>query len=118
MSGTSVGLRPAQARTSCRAFTFSRGWHYQRRGRRAQHRPARTAPNKLRVYGGYKRFVVPSSAMTKDAVGIRPLDAHRHQNIERALGVLVLDECRRPGVGELEYRDFTLDLRGNVEQIA
>jgi hypothetical protein len=70
------------------------------------------------LYGGYMRFVVPSPAMTKEAVGSRPLYAHRHQNVERALGVLVLDECRRSGVGELEHGDFTFDLRSNIQQIA
>ena len=48
----------------------------------------------------------------------RKLHPHRHQHVERALGVLVLDQRRRAGVGELEHRDLAFDLRGDVEQIA
>ena len=43
---------------------------------------------------------------------------HRHQHVERALGVLVLDQRRRAGIGELEHRDLALDLRRDVEQVA
>ena len=51
-------------------------------------------------------------------VNRRPLNPHRHQDVERAFGVLVLDERRRAGVGELEHGDLAFDLRGDVEQVA
>src|SRR5690242_4066429 len=45
-------------------------------------------------------------------------DPHRHQDVERALRVLVLDERRRAGIGEPQDRDLAFDLRRDVEQIA
>jgi len=58
-----------------------------------------------------------------DAIGVRAnrkglLHPHWHQNVERALGILVLHQCRRPRIGELQHRDLALDLRRDIEQIA
>src|SRR6202034_2651594 len=48
----------------------------------------------------------------------RSLHAHRHQHVERAVRILVLDKGRRAGIGKLEHGGFALDLRGNVEEVA
>jgi hypothetical protein len=47
-----------------------------------------------------------------------PSHPHRHQDVKRALGVLVLDQGRRAGIGEPEHRNLTLDLRCDVEQVS
>ena len=43
---------------------------------------------------------------------------HRHQHVERALGVLVLDQGRRAGIGEAQHRHLAVELGRDVEQIA
>ena len=56
--------------------------------------------------------------LRSSAARARRSHPHRHQHVERALGVLVLDQRRRAGIGELEHRHLALDLRGDVEQVA
>src|SRR6476620_2888662 len=46
------------------------------------------------------------------------LNPHRHQHVERALGVAILDQRRRSRIGQLQDRGFALELRRDVEQIA
>src|SRR5258708_3581854 len=48
----------------------------------------------------------------------RMLNPHRHQYIERASGILVLDQGGRTGVGKFQNRGFAFDLSGDIEQIA
>ena len=45
------------------------------------------------------------------------LNPHRHQDVQCAFGVLVLNQSRRAGIGELEHSHFAFDLRRDVEQI-
>jgi hypothetical protein len=48
---------------------------------------------------------------------LKLLNPHRHQHVERAFRVLVLNECGRAWVRKLQHGDFALDLRGDVEQV-
>src|SRR5262245_49170477 len=47
-----------------------------------------------------------------------PLNAHRHQHIDGAGGVAVLDQCRRARIGQLQQGTLALDLGRDVEQVA
>jgi hypothetical protein len=42
------------------------------------------------------------------------LHPHRHQHVERAFCVLILDQGRRTRIGELEHGNFALDLSGYI----
>src|SRR3954453_4480863 len=45
------------------------------------------------------------------------LNPHRHQLVERALGILVLHQRRRAGIRQLQDCDLALDLCSHVEQV-
>src|SRR5712672_2202540 len=50
--------------------------------------------------------------------GLQYSHPHRHQHVERALGIAILDQGRRARIGEAEHRRVALDLSRDVEQVA
>src|SRR5262245_53482337 len=51
-------------------------------------------------------------------VGSRLSHPHRHQHIERALDLLIGEQCRRTRVGQPEHRRIAFELGCDIEQIA
>lgn len=47
----------------------------------------------------------------------RPLDPHRHQHVERRAFLILADQCRRAGIGEMQFHRVAIDLAKNVLQV-